>query len=211
MLTANPEKPRWSFYLGWVVLNSLAIVAAGFIAWALISLITRIVGDTITIAGEPRITEDFLLLYVFFPIVGLLAGFLQFFLLRRYLPRLNWWILATFLGWLMPFAAGYFILKILGLENDTASLMLGLLLIGASVAVPQWLLLRQRVRHAYWWILACGLGWSLVGLLNLVTSDPLPVLLAIGLVPAIATGAASWLLLDWYPKNRVQSSLPGVT
>jgi len=209
MMFANNEKPGWSFYLGWVVLNLVAVVAAGLIALALISLITQIVGDTIQVGAQSHITEDFLFMYVLFPIVGLLTGFLQYILLRRYLPHMTGWIAATFLGWLMPFAAGYFILTVLGLENDTFSIMLGLLLIGASVAVPQWWLLRQRVRHAFWWILACGFGWGLVGLLNLVTSDPLPVLLAIGLLPAIATGIAFWLFLDWYPKQPLQSSVPG--
>ena len=131
-------------------------------------------------------------------------------LLRRYLPRMIGWIPATLLGWLMPFVTGFLILNVLGLQNDTFSLMLGLLLIGAMVALPQWLLLRQHVRHAFWWILAVGLGWGLVGLLNLVTSDPLPVLLAIGLLPAIATGIVCWLLLDWYPKHRLMSSIPNL-
>jgi hypothetical protein len=209
MMMAKNETPRWSFYLGWVVVNFLAVVAAGLIALALIILITQIIGDTIQVAGQSRITEDFLFMYVLFPVIGLLVGFLQYLLLRRYLPRMTGWIPATFLGWLMPFITGYLIVTVLGFDNDTFSLSLGLLMIGASVALPQWLLLRQRVRYAFWWILASGLAWGLVGLLNPVTSEPLPVLLAIALLPAIATGIAFWLLLDWYPKNRLQSSLPG--
>ena len=204
------KSPRWSFYLGWIVLNLIAVVAAGLISLALIILITQIVGDTIQVGGQSRITEDFLFMYVLFPVIGLVTGFLQYLLLRRYLPRMIGWIPATLLGWLMPFVTGFLILNVLGLQNDTFSLMLGLLLIGAMVALPQWLLLRQRVRHAFWWILAVGLGWGLVGLLNLVTSDPLPVLLAIGLLPAIATGIAFWLLLDWYPKHQLMSSIPNL-
>jgi hypothetical protein len=210
-MIAQYEKPRWPFYLGWVVLNLIAVVAAGLISLALVTLITQMVGDTLQVDGQSRITEDFLFMYVLFPVIGLLVGFLQYLLLRRYLPRMLGWIPATFLGWLMPFVTGFFILSVLGMQNDTVSLMLGLWLIGAMVALPQWLVLRQRVRHAFWWILAGGLGWGLVGLLNLVTSDPLPVLMAIGLLPAMATGMAFWLLLDWYPKQQVQSSVPGVT
>ncbi len=211
MMIAKNEKPRWTFYLGWVLLNIVAVVAAGLISMALIILITQIVGDTIQIAGEERIIEDFLFMYVLLPIIGLLTGIFQYLLLRRYLPHITGWIPATFLGWLMPFVTGFLILNVLGMQNDTFSLMLGLFLIGAMVALPQWLLLRRQVRYAFWWILAYGVGWGLVGLLNLVTSDPLPVLLAIGLLPAIATGMAFWLLLDWLPKQQVHSSLPGVT
>lgn len=208
MIAIN-EKPRWSFYPGWVVLNLIAVVTAWYIAGALISLITKIVGGTIQVGGQSRITEDFLLLYVLFPIIGLLNGIVQSILLRRYVPHMTGWIAATFLGWLMPFITGSILLTVLAQRNDTASVVTGMLLIGATVAVPQWWLLRRRVRYAFWWILAYGLGWSMIGLLNLVTPEPLAVLLAFALLPAIATGIACWLLLDWLPKRELESSMPG--
>ncbi|HEX6034970.1 MAG TPA: hypothetical protein VFY83_11065 [Anaerolineales bacterium] len=207
MMLANNEKPRWSFYLGWVVLNFIAVIIAWYIAWTLISQITKIVGGTIQIGRESHITEDFLLLYVLFPIIGLLTGICQYILLRRYLPHMEYWIAATLLSWLIPFVTGYFIIAVLAQKNDTFSIMLGMLLIGATMALPQWWMLRHRVRHAAWWLLAYGLGWCLVGLLNLVTAEPLPVLLAIALMPAIATGVACWLLLDWLPKHELKSSI----
>lgn len=208
MMIAKNEKPRWSFYLGWVVLNFIAVIIAWYIAWALISQITKIVGDTIGAGGQSHITEDFLFLYVLFPIIGLLTGILQYLLLRRYLPHLTWWIVATFLGWLMPFITGFFIRTIFAQKNDTFFIMLGLLLIGTTIALPQWWLLRQRVRYAFWWILAYGFGWCMTGLLNLVTSEILPVLMALALMPAIATGIACWLLLDWLPTHELIRRLP---
>jgi hypothetical protein len=144
---------------------------------------------------------------VLFPTIGLLTGILQYNLLRRYLPHMVWWIAATFLGWLMPFVTGSFILRALAQKNDTFFIMLGMLLIGATIVVPQWWLLRQRVRYASCWILAHGLGWCMTGLLNLVTSEPFPVLLAIALMPAITTGIACWLFLDWLPKHELESSM----
>ena len=206
MIIAN-EKPRWSFYLGWVGLNLIAVVIGGSIAWVLISQITKVVGGTIQVGGQTRITEDFLFLYVLFPIIGLSTGFFQYILLRRYLPHMAWWIAATLVGWLIPFITGYFVLKALAYRNDTFSIMLGMLLIGATMALPQWWMLRQRVRHASWWLVAYGLGWCLVGLLNLVTTEPLPVLLAIALMPAITTGIACWLLLDWLPNHELKSNI----
>lgn len=203
----NHEKPQWSFYLGWVAMNGIAVLMAWSIAWAIISQITEIFGGTIQVGGESHITEDFLFLYVLFPIIGLLTGILQYILLRRYLPHMTWWIAATFLGWLMPFITGFFILTVLAKKNDTSSIMLGMLLIGATVAVPQWWLLRQRVRYAFWWILAYGFGWCMTGLLNLITSEPFPVLLAIALMPAISTGIACWLLLDWLPEHQLKRAI----
>ena len=205
IMTVTTERPRWFFYFGWVALNVSAVIMAWYLSGAIISQVTNIVGDTIRVGGESRITEDFLFLYVLFPIIGLLTGILQFILLRRYLPRMTSWIAATFMGWLMPFIIGFFVLTLLARRNDTFSIMLGMLLIGASVAVPQWWVLRHRVRHASWWILVYGLGWAMVGLLSLVPtlSDPFPVLIAIGLIPAIATSVGCWLLLDWFPKHEV--------
>jgi hypothetical protein len=195
MMISNNEKPHWFFYLGWVVLNFIAVVIALYIALALISKITS--------------EDDFL--DVFFPINGLLTGILQYTLLRRYLPHMAWWIAVTFLGWLTPFATVYFLITFLGLRNDTFSMMFGLLLVGATVATPQWWMLRKRVRHASWWILAHGFGWSVTGLSSLVTSrldNLFPVLLAFALMLAIATGFACWLLLDWLPKNELKSGAP---
>jgi len=208
MMVSNNEKPHWFFYLGWVVLNFIAVVVAWYIALFLISQITKIVGGTIQVGGQSRITEDFLFLYVLFPIIGLLTGVFQYTLLRRYLPHLAWWIAATLLGWLTPFVTGYFIITIFAQRNDTFFIMLGLLLIGATIVLPQWWMLRQRVRYAFWWILTYGFGWCITGLLNLVTSDTFPVLLAIALMPAIATGIACWLLLDWLPKHELKSRIP---
>ena len=206
-MISNYEKPRWFFYIGWVALNVIAVIIAWYIAWALISQIIKVVGGTIQVGGQSHITEDFLIVYVLFPIIGLLTGIFQYSLLRRYLPHMAWWIAASFLGWLMPFVTGFFIIAVLSQKNDTFSIMLGMLLIGASVALPQWWILRQRVRHASWWLLAYGLGWCLVGLLNLVTSEPIPVLFAIALMPAITTGIACWLLLDWSPNHELKSSV----
>jgi hypothetical protein len=47
MMIPNNEKPRWFFYLEWIVLNALSVVIAWYIAWALISLIAMVIGDTI--------------------------------------------------------------------------------------------------------------------------------------------------------------------
>ena len=208
MMIANNEKPRQFFYLGWVMLNFITVVMAWFIAWALISQITNVVGGTIQVRGQSHITEDFLFLYVLFPIIGLLTGLFQYTLLRRYLSHMAWWIAATLLGWLMPFVTGYFIITIFAQKNDTFFIMLGMLLIGATIVVPQWWMLRQRVRYASWWILAHGFGWCMTGLLNFVTSEPFPVLLAIALMPAIASGFSCWLLLDWLPKHELKNSTP---
>ena len=197
--------PQRFFYLEWIVLNAVTVVMAWYIAWALISMIEIVIGGTIQIGGQPRITEDSLFLYVLFPSIGLFTGIIQFILLRRYLPRMTGWIVATFLGWMMPFVIGFIITRLLTPGNSTVWIVLGMSFLGSMIALPQWWLLRQRVRYASRWVLSFGLGWGMVGLLNLVTSEPFPVLLGIAVVPAIATGVACWILLDRLPSRNIES------
>jgi hypothetical protein len=206
------QRPPWFFYLEWVFLNMLAIILAWYISSALISVVETVVGGTITVGGETRITEDFLFLYFLFPILGLLAGTLQYALLRRYFPRMGWWIAATLFGWTVMVAIAVIIIGVIiapvpALGNSTFAIMLGMFLIGAITTLPQWWMLRQRTCHASWWILASAIGWSLIGLLNLVTSDLFPVLLGIALIPTIGTSLACWLLLDWFPRQEVTPQL----
>ncbi len=204
----NNEKPRWFFYLEWIVLNALSVVIAWYIAWALISLIAMVIGDTIQVNGRSHITEDFLFVYILLPTIGLLTGILQYILLRRYLARISWWILATVLGWVLPFFLGSILTGLLAPNKSTFLIMLAMLLIGATIALPQWWILRQQVRHASWWILAFGLGWWMIGVLNRVTSEPFAVLLAIALLPTLGTSIACWLLLDWLPKHELTAERP---
>jgi hypothetical protein len=117
-----------------------------------------------------------------------------------------WWVAATLLGWLLPFVISSLLSFLIAPGKGLLWIMLGLFLIGASIALPQWWMLRRRVEHASWWLLACGFSWWVIGLLNLFTSEPFAVLLAIALIPTIATSIASWLLLDWSPKHQLKSS-----
>jgi hypothetical protein len=191
MIIAN-EKPGWFFYFGWVALNAIAVIMAWYITWAIMSLVTE--------------TDDSLLLYLLFPIIGLLTGILQYILLRRYLPHMGWWIAATFLGWLMPFVIGFIFSGLFIPGSSTVRIVLGMIVLGTTVALPQWWLLRKRVQHAWWWVLVFGLAWGMVGLYDLLTlSELFPVLLGFAVVPAIATSIACWLLLDRLPNHELSS------
>ena len=56
-----------SFFISFVI----SIVASIF-------LIEKVVGDTIVVAGETRITQDSMLAYAFIPWFGIVIGVLQF-------------------------------------------------------------------------------------------------------------------------------------
>ena len=191
MIIAN-EKPRWFFYIGWVALNAIAVMMAWYITFAIMDLVT----------GE----DDSLIFILLFPIIGLLTGILQYILLRRYLPHMGWWIAATFLGWLMPFVWFFIFSRVVIPGSSTVRIVLGMIVLGTTVALPQWWLLRKRVQHAWWWVLFFGLAWGMVGLYDLFSpSDLFPVLLGFAVVLAIATGIACWLFLDRFPNHELSS------
>lgn len=165
-MSTNNEKSRWFFYPIWMVLSFLCIPIAFFLDFIVRSIITQVVGDFIYVNGVRHFTEDYLFTYTFVPMVGLLTGVLQHALLRRYLPRMGWWVLATTGGWLL----GMLLFLITG-GNRFLNLGLMFLVMGLAIGIAQWLLLRRQLSQPSWWIVANAVGW---GLLALITVDSAP-------------------------------------
>lgn len=194
-MTTIYKKPEWFFYPAWIILTVLCFPIAFFISMLILKIMISVIGDTIYVDGVRHITEDYLFRYVFVPIVGLLIGVLQYGLLRRYLPRMGGWILATIGGWLL----GVFLILIsewLNGKGLSANLDFGLLMIGFSTGLGQWLLLRRRLPYAGWWIGASILGWGLVGLITTGNSLGQFGFLAVGFLPACVTAIALVLLIN---------------
>jgi hypothetical protein len=191
-------KPEWLFYPGWVVLSIISIAIAWSIAGVVISQVVKAVGGTIQVGGQRHVTEDFLFGYVFIPVLGLLTGLLQYLLLRRYLPRMGGWIATTILGWLL-FAV------VLGLSFLFSAILpsaLAFVLIGGSLGLVQWLVLRRHVRRAALWILASVLGWGALSLLTDGAISSQQEVLSVVFLPPIAGSIAWWLLLDKLPRGE---------
>jgi len=203
-VSTDSRKPKWFFYPGWVALSALSGPVAWWIAWLIISQVEKVVGDTIQIAGQTRITEDFLLGYILYPLFGLLTGLLQYLVLRRHLPQMGWWIAATVLGWLLPFAVMGLVSTIvptsLDLGSTWARILLGML-IGGSMGLVQWLVLRLRIRYAAWWILSSVLGWTTTALVTGDTLSTVLDMLAVVLLPPMASSIALWFLLVKLPRR----------
>jgi hypothetical protein len=191
------RRPRWFFYPAWVALSAISIPIAGGIALALVSIAKKVVGNTIQVGGYTHITEDYLSGDTIWLVFGLLSGFLQYLLLRRYLPRMGWWIAATMSGLLLGLVGNHLLFQ--PLYSILDSMWFGILmtvLVGGSMGLVQWVVLRQRVHHAAWWILANVLGWGVIGWgAEILTNQIIPVV-GILVVPGIATSVALWLLLD---------------
>jgi uncharacterized membrane protein required for colicin V production len=202
MTITNIQKPVWHFYAEWIAVNVISVLIAFAISFAIISVIVKFVGDMIIVNGQTHITEDYLTTYIYFPVFGLLNGCLQVLLLRRYLPRMEWrWIAATFLGWTLGPLSALIISTNLYTVIDTGTtwfmLLIGFIISG-SIGLAQWLVLRQRLHRAGWWILANVLGLEIT---LLIFNGTFSSLLTPYLIPAILTGVVLWLLLEKLPQT----------
>jgi hypothetical protein len=191
------RKPGWSFYITWVLLTTVAIPVAFVIDLFLLRIVTSVIGDYIYVNGVQHITEDYLAMYFLVPTMGLLTGAVQYGMLRRLLPRMGWWVVATLGGWLLGTLLIVLFTRLQWMGPFNLAPML--LLIGAAIGFTQWLVLRRRLPAAGWWIAANLLGWGVLGLLNQGSSFDQFTLILIGLIPACATAAALALLANQAP------------
>ena len=208
-MVTNLKQPAWYFYAAWILLSTLAIPLALALTFAVLALITDQIGGIILVNGQQRTTEDYLFLFVFVPLFWLLTSFVQYLLLRRYLPQMGWWIAATGLGWLSALAS----MQVFDFLFDSVFLsdwgfVFGFTLIGTLIGFCQWLLLRRRITQATWWILASMGGWGLAALgtfTSVKNGSIWAQLLVVGLSPAIITSFAWWYL--WKRNLQPQNSV----
>lgn len=202
VMTTDMRRPQWFFYPGWVAVSAISLVVAITVYSALIPHVVGAVGDRISMGGRSRITEDFLVPYILWPTLALGNGLLQYLLLRRFLPRIGWWIVATTLGWSLGlFGTRHLYYATLSTALDVHSIWFGVIKVvvtGGTIGLAQWFVLRRRVRYAAWWIIANVFGWGVSAVLSRWLD-----LWVFGF-PAIATVVASWVLLDQLPRRELR-------
>ena len=199
ILPTDRRKPAGSFYIGWIVLSTLCTPITFLLTVIILKIITDMVGDYVYVNGVQHITEDYLMMYVFIPIVSLLTGAMQYGMLRQFLPRMRWWVLATFAGWLL----GVLLIALPSwmslIDLPLNNLDLILLLMGFAIGLTQWLVLRHQLPRAGWWIVANTLGWGLLGWITPGNSLDQYGLFTLGFLPACATAAVLALLMRQVP------------
>jgi hypothetical protein len=192
-LTVMNGKPGGSFYIAWIFLTALCIPVAYVVDLFIMRIATSLAGDYIYVNGVRHITEDYLALYFLVPVIGLLTGAVQYGLLRRILPHMGWWVLVTLAGWLSGMLLIALSIRLHWMVSFQMKLAFPLL--GLAIGSGQWLVLRQRLPGAGWWIPANLLGWMLLALFNRGNAVNQYGLLILGVIPACATAAALALLM----------------
>ncbi len=122
-------------------------------------------------------------------VTGLGIAILQWLILQHRISRAWRWLVATNVGWLL---SG--VIALVAVPVELEFLLVGPLF-GAGTGIAQWLVLRQEVHWAGWWIVISTLAWT-TGL------AVLPGIFLSGIMAGIPTGIALELLLR-YPKQRL--------
>jgi len=120
--------------------------------------------------------------------IGVALGILQWLVLQHYIPNAWRWIPATILGWV---SGSTLILVVLPQGMDFFAGMI----LGITIGVAQWFIMRREVCWAEWWIVINVVAWTTGMAL-------LPGLLSTGAMAGALTGIALELLLR-YPKPRI--------
>jgi hypothetical protein len=186
-----PVRPgTWLFWLSWVAASTAALLLSFGMLYGSIFLGNAVI---------PGFNEDRFGGLIFFPILGILMGVLQWLLLRRRVPRAGWWIPATLAGLVGGTALAVAVVRALmaaaGEMNWDSRILLLLLygIIGFILALAQLPILWRRLPGFFLWPLVSTLGWSVLSLITGKSFDRATDVLALGAVPALFTG----LFLAW--------------
>jgi hypothetical protein len=182
----------WTFWLMWVLANTVAWIVGMSVLWVLSFVLDPLTHGSLQLVGW-AIAGAFL---------GGFFGVNQWFLFRPLGENTigywaNWWVLATIVGWSMA------ILVVIGLgAGENMGFAVTGAVFGISVGIPQWFVLRPYAQKAEWWGLSNVMGW----ILGLATLDlleggfGLPVA---GMVSSALTGGMMlWLLRN--PRQEAQ-------
>jgi hypothetical protein len=122
--------------------------------------------------------------------IGIALGVMQWLVLQRQLKNAQRWIVATIAGWIFG--------SILVLGNTPFGLdILASMLIGGTIGISQWIVLRNEIRWSGWWIVMSVVGWT-SGL------TLLPGFFLTGTIAGLITGTALILLIRYPKKEFVQ-------
>jgi hypothetical protein len=177
--TSSPDSdlipPGCGLYLAWFMLTILGSILGWMLGWQ----------TSYLVPGK-------LSIFALAGVMGLILGAAQWLVLRSHFTAAWWWILATVLGWTAGFPLGAELASRLGLVGFLFGMLVGLTT-GAALGLLQWLVLRQHVTRAFWWIPTSIFAWISALIYYQPASNWLG--LMFGLLVGIVTGLVLlWLL-----------------
>ena len=185
-MTVARKQVGWGFWLQWAVASTLAFSLNA----SAIGVMAMVLGDTASVS------IGFALYGATMAVVAFLPGFLQWVILRQWVPRAGWWVLVSgvgsFLGFLATALGMSLAIGVAGGEAGSAYVMfpgfgVAFAYAGALVGTIQWIVLRKWVPRAGWWVLISSVSWAVAGLAYLLLTS---LLLTRCSYPAIPFGGA---------------------
>ncbi len=178
------ESMGWAFWLMWVLANTVAWIVGMAILWVMSFIL-----DPLLIGGWKILGWA-----VVGALIGAFFGMNHWFLFRPLGVQTigkwaHWWFMATIVGWGLAIS----VVVGIGAGSNLGFAVTGAI-IGISVGIPQWFVLRPYARYAEWWGVANTVGW-IVGLallerVNRTIGFPL-----VGVISSsISGGMLIWLL-----------------
>ncbi|MFC1683419.1 hypothetical protein ACFL0G_04355 [Candidatus Zixiibacteriota bacterium] len=163
-MTVKRDRIGWGFWLQWVLLSSVGCSIGLFVGFVFGSIISEnAIGDS----ALGHILGYFMLGAG----LGFMVGLMQWFVLRRYIPRASLWVLLSTVGFALAMGSGYGAAVVSfgyseGLDElGSFAAILGWTVVvalgGAVMGILQWLVLRREISRAGWWMLASTVGWGL--------------------------------------------------
>ncbi len=144
-LALAPQRgPGWRLWFLWLIANAWA--------WGMAVVVTGL-GELSLQSSPLRIMAA----YQGVAAAGILAGALQWLLLRKRIAREGWWLLTN------PGAAAVLGVVVFGVGaiDPDMGWVWGTGIVGTVAGLLQWLVLRGQVPRAGWWVLASTVGWVL--------------------------------------------------
>ena len=157
----------WETWLWWVLISAGGMAVGSAMAWTVADTIAT--ADLIHDLLVERIVGALIL-----AVIGAVVGAGQWLVLRRWISRASWWVLASTMGWnllgLIRYDVGLKIGWCCGIWSWGFPLVLWTItgvangiMMGVMVGFAQWLALRRQVRRFGWWVLASAVGQALGG------------------------------------------------
>ena len=189
------------FWLKWTVASILSLMLGWALTFAVILSLKAVFG----VADEDAIAS-----FILLPSIGISIGLFQWFVLRPYIPRASWWVLASLTGWAicLPLAQALFRVVNDAMDGAIKGSFVGIIQItvfGFLIGLAQWLVLRQHISKAGWWILTSIISLNVAFLLT--TAGALVNIMEIVLVGAVS-GALSGLVLLFLMYHSGISNFP---
>jgi hypothetical protein len=208
------KQDSWTLWEWWLLATMMGVILAVGIA-VISSAIANNFGPVGTVV----------MLHLMGALEGVVLGFTQWLVLRRYVKHIGWWVFATGVGSLIAWLIGVKFMVALALVSFTNTMTTTTLWalqqavfwmgawVGTILGIAQWLVLRSHVHKGVGWVLANALAWGLgllVAFMSVTWTKPegltietVVVNIATGAATGAIVGSITGIALVWFLKPRL--------